>query len=80
VLLLRGRSLGSANVLSALVFAAIHWSFGLGAVTFAAAAGLVLAALYLATRNLLVPVLIHALYDAADFCGVIAALHRWLFG
>jgi membrane protease YdiL (CAAX protease family) len=80
VLLLRGSSRGGAVILSTVVFAAIHWSFGLGAVAFAAAAGLLLAAAYLTTRSLTAPVLIHALYDAADFSGLIAALHRWLFG
>jgi len=79
-LLLRGASRSGAVILSTLVFAAIHWSFGLGAVAFAAGAGLVLAAIYLATRSLTAPVLIHALYDAADFSGLIAALHRFLFG
>lgn len=79
-LLLRGASRGGAVVLSTLVFAAIHWSFGLGAVAFAAGAGFVLAAVYLATRSLTAPVLIHALYDAADFTGLIGALHGWLFG
>jgi membrane protease YdiL (CAAX protease family) len=79
-LLLRGSSRGGAVMLSTVVFAAIHWSFGLGAVAFAAGAGLLLATTYLTTRSLTAPVLIHALYDAADFTGLIAALHRWLFG
>ncbi|MEJ0068514.1 MAG: CPBP family intramembrane glutamic endopeptidase [Pseudomonadota bacterium] len=77
-LLLRGRSRAASVILSTAIFAAIHWSYGLGAVAFAAAAGLLLAATFLATRSLTVPVLIHALYDAVYFVGGVTVLQRWL--
>lgn len=77
-LLLRGRSLTASVLLSTVIFAAIHWSYGLGAVSFAGAAGLLLAATFLATRNLTAPVLIHALYDAVFFVGGVSALRHWL--
>jgi membrane protease YdiL (CAAX protease family) len=80
VLLLRGRSRTAAVIVSTAIFAAIHWSYGLGSVLFAACAGLLLAAVFLRTRSLTAPVLIHALYDAAYFIGVVAWLRRLLFG
>jgi membrane protease YdiL (CAAX protease family) len=80
VLLLRGRSLAGSVILSTMIFAAIHWSYGLGSVAFAAGAGLLLAAIFLTTRSLTAPVLIHALYDTAYFAGVTETLRSWLFG
>jgi membrane protease YdiL (CAAX protease family) len=79
-LLLRGRSRAAAVILSSAVFAAIHWSYGLGSVLFAGGAGLLLAAVFLTTRSLTAPMLIHALYDTADFAGLTTALRHWLFG
>jgi len=79
-LLLRGRSLAGSAILSTVIFAAIHWSYGLGSAAFAAGAGLLLAAVFLTTRSLTAPVLIHALYDTAYFTGVTETLRNWLFG
>lgn len=79
-LLLRGHSRAGSVILSSAIFAAIHWSYGLGSVLFAGGAGLLLAAVFLATRSLTAPVLIHALYDTADFAGLTTALRHWLFG
>jgi len=76
LLLMRGASRALAIGLSSLVFGAIHWSYGAGAMAFAAFAGLVLAIVYLASRNLVAPVIAHAAYDAAYFSGGLALLSR----
>jgi membrane protease YdiL (CAAX protease family) len=78
-LLLRGLARLPALVIATLVFAAIHWSYGAGAVGYAALAGALLTAVYLATRNLTVPVLAHALYDSVYFLGGVDALRGWWF-
>lgn len=67
VLLLRGLSRGGAVAASTALFAAIHWSYGGGNVAYAAVAGLVFAAFYLRTCNLIVPVLVHAVVDVYFF-------------
>jgi membrane protease YdiL (CAAX protease family) len=77
-LLLRQLARLPALVVATLVFAAIHWSYGAGAVGFAALAGALLTVAYLATRNLTVPVLVHALYDSVYFLGGVDALRRVL--
>src|ERR1700722_14117289 len=73
--LLRRRSLPMAVLLSTLIFAAIHWSYGPGITIFAALAGLIFASLYIATGNLALPVIV-AGFDAAVFAGGIGALWR----
>lgn len=78
-LLLRGLARLPALVIAVLVFAAIHWSYGAGAVVYAALAGGLLTLVYLATRNLTVPVLVHALYDSVYFLGGVDALRGWWF-
>jgi membrane protease YdiL (CAAX protease family) len=67
VLLKRGLSMPAAIVVSTALFAAIHWSYGGGNVAYSAVAGLVLALIYVATRNLFAPVLIHAAVDTYYF-------------
>jgi membrane protease YdiL (CAAX protease family) len=76
VLLWRGRSPAAAAAISILVFAPIHWSYGLGNVAFAAVASVPLTLIYLATRNLAPPVAVHAAYDAVYFMGGVDALRR----
>jgi membrane protease YdiL (CAAX protease family) len=78
-LMLRGAGLGAAMVLSSLVFAGIHWSYGLSALAFALFAGFVLAPIYVATRNLAVPVIAHALYDSIFFFGGVSALRALVY-
>ncbi len=75
-LVLRGLTQRTAIVVSTLLFAAIHWSYGGGSVAYAAFAGLVLALVYTATRNLLAPVLAHAVVDVYFFTGVETMLKR----
>ena len=75
-LLMRGASRALTVLISSLVFGAIHWSYGAGAMAFAAFAGLALAIVYLASRNLVAPVIAHAAYDAAYFSGGLALLSR----
>ena len=67
LLLLRGMRPATAIVLSTLIFAGIHWSHGAGTIVFATFAGLILSILFLHSRNLIVPVLAHATYDAVLF-------------
>jgi membrane protease YdiL (CAAX protease family) len=74
--LLRRRSLATAVLLSTLIFAAIHWSYGPGITIFAALAGLIFASLYIAKGNLALPVIVHAGFDAAVFAGGVGALWR----
>jgi membrane protease YdiL (CAAX protease family) len=76
VLLLRGLSRQGAIVVSTLLFAAIHWSYGGGSVAYAAFAGFVFARLYLSTRNLLVPVLVHTAVDIYFFTNTDLALRH----
>ena len=74
--LLRRRSLPMAVLLSTLIFAAIHWSYGLGITIFAALAGLMFAGLYIAKGNLALPLIAHAGFDAVVFVGGVGALGR----
>jgi membrane protease YdiL (CAAX protease family) len=74
--LLRRRSLTVAVLLSTLIFAAIHWSYGPGITIFAALAGLMFASLYIATSNLALPVMAHAGFDAVVFAGGVGAVWR----
>lgn len=67
VLLMRRLSRRGAIGVSTLLFAGIHWSYGAGNVAYSALAGLALALVYVATRNLLAPVLIHAAVDTYFF-------------
>ena len=76
LLLLRGMSRASAIVVSTLIFAGIHWSYGAGAVVFAMLAGLVLSSVFTSTRNLIAPIITHAAFDAVYFAGGIALLWR----
>lgn len=76
LLLLRGMSVTAAIVLSTLIFAGIHWSYGAGSMAFAALAGLVFSVIFIRTRNLTVPVMIHAAYDTCVFTGGVAFLSR----
>jgi membrane protease YdiL (CAAX protease family) len=76
LLLSRGASKATAVILSTLIFAAIHWSYGAGSMMFSCLAGLVLSIIFIATRNLIVPILAHAAFDATYFAGGIAALWR----
>jgi membrane protease YdiL (CAAX protease family) len=66
---LRGLSMPAAIVVSTILFAAIHWSYGGGNVAYAGIAGLTLALIFAATRNLLAPVLVHGLVDIYFFTG-----------
>jgi membrane protease YdiL (CAAX protease family) len=72
--LLRRRSLAMAVLLSTLIFAVIHWSYGPGVTIFAALAGLIFASLYIATGNLAGPVIAHAGFDSVVFAGAVGAL------
>ena len=45
-------------------FRGIHWSYSAGAVVFATLAGLVLSIIFVAARNLIAPIIVHATYDA----------------
>jgi hypothetical protein len=74
--LLRRRSLPMAVLLSTLIFAAIHWSYGLGITIFAALAGLMFAGLYIVKGNLALPLIAHAGFDAVVFVGGVGALGR----
>ncbi len=74
LLLLRSLSPAMAIVVSTMIFAGIHWSYG--AVVFAALAGLVFAIISTSTRNLIVPIISHAAYDAFYFAGGVAFLWR----
>lgn len=76
LLLLRGESSTMTIILSTLIFAAVHWSYGAGSVFFSTLAGLVLSMIFMATRNLVVPVVAHAAYDATYFAGGVAVLWR----
>jgi membrane protease YdiL (CAAX protease family) len=74
LLLLRGMSPALAIIVSTLIFGGIHWSYGAGAVAFATLAGLVLSLIFLSTRNLIVPIITHAAFDAFYFAGGVAVL------
>ncbi len=76
LLLLRGVSLMTAIIVSTLIFGGIHWSYGGGVVVFATFAGLVLSLIFVLTRNLIVPIIAHAAYDAFYFAGGVAFLWR----
>ena len=76
LLLLRGVSSAMTIVASTLIFAGIHWSYGVGAMVFATLGGLVTSVIFLATRNLIAPIIIHASYDVYFFAGGVAFLWR----
>jgi membrane protease YdiL (CAAX protease family) len=76
LLLLRGMLPTMTIVLSTLIFAGIHWSYGAGAMVFATLAGLALSIIFVSTRNLIAPIIAHAVYDAFFFAGGIAFLWR----
>jgi membrane protease YdiL (CAAX protease family) len=75
LLLLRGMSLVRAIIVSTLIFAGIHWSYG--AVVFAMLAGLVLSMIFTSARNLIAPIITHAAFDAFYFAGGAAFLWRF---
>jgi membrane protease YdiL (CAAX protease family) len=79
VLLLRGSSMRGAIAVSIVVFDAIHWSYGGGSLAYGAVAGLVLALIYVATRNLGAPVLIHAAVDAYFFADLDEVVRGWVW-
>jgi membrane protease YdiL (CAAX protease family) len=74
--LLRGASMRMTIVLSTLIFAAIHWSYGASTAIFAAFAGLLFSIGFIGTGNLAVPIIAHAVFDAVFFAGGIDALWR----
>jgi membrane protease YdiL (CAAX protease family) len=76
LLLLRGMSRAGAIILSTLIFAGIHWSYGAGAAIFAILAGLVLSMIFTSTRNLIAPIITHAAFDAFFFAGGVTLLWR----
>ena len=76
LLLLRGMSLAMAIIVSTLIFGGIHWSYGAGAVVFATLAGLVLSIVFISLRNLIVPIIAHAAFDAFYFAGGVTFLWR----
>jgi membrane protease YdiL (CAAX protease family) len=76
LLLLRGMSPAKAIIVSTLIFAGIHWSYGAGAVVFAMLAGLVLSMIFTSARNLIAPIFTHAAFDAFYFAGGVAFLWR----
>ena len=77
LLLLRGMSPVRAIVVSTLIFAGIHWSYGAGAMVFAILAGLVLSMIFTSARNLIAPIITHAAFDAFYFAG--GASFLWHF-
>jgi membrane protease YdiL (CAAX protease family) len=77
LLLLRGMSLVRAIIVSTLIFAGIHWSYGAGAVVFAMLAGLVLSMIFTSARNLIAPIITHAAFDAFYFAGGAVFLLRF---
>jgi membrane protease YdiL (CAAX protease family) len=74
LLLLRGMSPTLTVIVSTIIFAGIHWSYGAGAMVFAALAGLVFSVSFVTARNLLAPIIVHAAYDAFFFAGGIVFL------
>jgi membrane protease YdiL (CAAX protease family) len=76
LLLLRGVLPLKAIMASTLIFAGIHWSYGAGNLAFATLAGLVLSIIFLASRNLTAPIIVHTAYDAFFFAGGVAFLLR----
>ena len=78
LLLLRGMSPARAIIVSTLIFAGIHWSYGAGAgaLLFAMLAGLVLSIIFTSARNLIAPIISHAAFDAFYFAGGVAFLWR----
>ena len=76
LLLLRGMSPAMAVIVSTLIFGGIHWSYGAGTVVFATLAGLVPSTIFLSARNLIVPIIAHAAFDAFYFAGGTAFLWR----
>jgi membrane protease YdiL (CAAX protease family) len=77
LLLLRGMSRAGAIIVSTLIFAGIHWSYGAGAMVFATLAGLVLSMIFMSARNLIAPIITHAAFDAFYFAGGVAFLWRF---
>ena len=75
--LLRGMSPVRAIIVSTLIFAGIHWSYGAGAVVFAMLAGFVLSIIFTSARNLIAPIITHAAFDAFYFAGGAAFLWRF---
>jgi membrane protease YdiL (CAAX protease family) len=76
VLLWRGLATPLAVFASILIFAPIHWSYGIGSTAFAAFASIPITLNYLATRNLAVAMIMHAAYDAFYFTGAADAMRR----
>jgi membrane protease YdiL (CAAX protease family) len=76
LLLLRGMSPTLTIIVSTLIFGGIHWSYGVGAMVFSTLAGLVLSLIYAVSRNLIVPIVVHAAYDTFFFAGGVAFLWR----
>ncbi len=76
LLLLRGMSPTLTIIVSTLIFGGIHWSYGVGAMVFSTLAGLVLSLIYVASRNLIVPIVVHAAYNTFFFAGGVAFLWR----
>jgi membrane protease YdiL (CAAX protease family) len=74
LLLLQNMSPATAIIVSSLIFGGIHWSYGAGAVAFATLAGLILSTIYFSARNLTVPIIAHAAFDAFYFGGGVAFL------
>ena len=74
LLLLRGMSPTRAIIVSTLIFAGIHWSYGGGAVVFAMPAGLVLSIIFASARDLIAPTITHAALDAFYFAGGLPSL------
>jgi membrane protease YdiL (CAAX protease family) len=74
LLLLRRVSFAAAVIVSALVFAGIHWSYGAGTTLFSMFGGLVLGSIFVAARNLTAPIVAHAVFDALVFTGAIGFL------
>jgi membrane protease YdiL (CAAX protease family) len=77
LLLLRGISCARAIIVSTLIFAGIHWSYGAGAMAFAMLAGLILSMIFMSARNLIAPIITHAAFDAFNFAGGVAFLWRF---
>ena len=67
---------GHPIIASTLIFAGIHWSYGVGAMVFATLGGLVTSLIFLVTRNLIAPIIVHATYDMYFFAGGVAFLWR----
>lgn len=79
VLVVRGLSVPAAVAVSSVLFGAIHWSYGGGNVAYAALFGVVAAWVFLATRSLAAPVLMHTALDTYFFAGGDAVLRRMVW-